>query len=122
MTHTVTPTGEIDLLVAGPLRAAIQHALDSPYVGGVVVDLHRVTFLDCAGVGALVAGHNTATQRRTPFRVINPQRQVRRVLDVTGVLAVLTHDSDPAPLSGRHVLLPGRRSCEQRLRRVRAFE
>jgi len=39
----------------GALGSAIQDTLYVPCCVGVVVDLARVTFLDCAGIGALVA-------------------------------------------------------------------
>ncbi|MFG1975260.1 STAS domain-containing protein [Nonomuraea fuscirosea] len=60
---TLTPVGEIDLLTAGALRAAIADALRAPRPLDVIVDLAGVTFLDCAGTGALVAGRNIAIRR-----------------------------------------------------------
>jgi hypothetical protein len=65
------------------------------------VDLARVTFLDCAGIGALVAGRNTAAGRGCGYTVVNPQRQVRRVLELTGVLTALTGPPQPAPVAVR---------------------
>jgi hypothetical protein len=63
----------------------------------VVVDLARVTFLDCAGIGALVVGRNTAVSRGRGYAVVNPHREVRRVLQLTGVLTVLTGPLQRAP-------------------------
>jgi hypothetical protein len=48
-----------------------------PHPVDVVVDLGRVTFLDCAGIGALVAGRNTAAQTGCGYPVVNGQRHVR---------------------------------------------
>jgi hypothetical protein len=56
----------------------------------VVIDLARVTFLDCAGIGTLVAGRNAAARRGCGYTVVNPQRKMRRVLELTGVLTALT--------------------------------
>jgi hypothetical protein len=68
----------------------------------VVVDLSRVTFLDCAGIGALVAGRNTAVRRGHRYTVVNPQHQVRKVLELTGVFTALTgRHPQQAPETGR---------------------
>ncbi|MBO3749339.1 STAS domain-containing protein [Streptosporangiaceae bacterium NEAU-GS5] len=75
---TLTPVGEVDLLTAGVLRAAIEDTLLAPHPVDVAVDLAGVTFLDCAGIGALIAGRNIAIRRVYGHAVVNPQRQVRR--------------------------------------------
>jgi anti-anti-sigma factor len=92
----LSPAGELDLCSAGALRAAIQDALRTPHLSAVMVDLGEVTFLDCAGIGALVAGRNAAVRQGRGYSVVNPQWQVRRVLDFTGVLTALLHHPDPA--------------------------
>jgi anti-anti-sigma factor len=92
---TLAPDGEVDLGVADALGSAIRDTTGAGRVD-VVVDLARVTFLDCAGVGALVAGRNTARSRGCGYTVANPQGQVRRVLELTGVLTVLTEPLKPA--------------------------
>jgi anti-anti-sigma factor len=84
------------------LGSAIQDTLHTPDRIAVVVDLARVTFLDCAGIGALVVGRNTAVSRGQRYTVVNPQRQVRQVLELTGVFTVLTgRHPQPAPMTGR---------------------
>ena len=93
---TLAVTGEVDLRTAGPLRAAIQEALRTPQPVDVVVDLAAVTFLDCAGMGALVAGRNTAIRQRRRYTVTNPRGHVHRVLEITGLLPALTHGRNPA--------------------------
>ncbi|MCG5461620.1 STAS domain-containing protein [Micromonospora sp. MED01] len=98
---TLVPAGEVDMGAVGTLGSALQDALSAPDRVDVVVDLARVTFLDCAGIGALVAGRNTALSRRCGFTVVNPQRQVLRVLELTGVLGVLTGRAQPAPVPAR---------------------
>jgi anti-anti-sigma factor len=91
----LSPSGELDLRTAGALRAAIQDTLRTPHLSAVVVDLGEVTFLDCAGIGALVAGRNIAVRQGRGYSVVNPQRHVRRVLDLTGVLTALLNHHDP---------------------------
>jgi anti-anti-sigma factor len=55
-----------------------------------VIHLAGVAFLDCAGVDILAAVYNTAAQSGCSLRVLHPQPIVRRVLEVTGLLGVLT--------------------------------
>lgn len=88
--------GEVDMLVSAELTAAQLRAIEDPFVAGVVVDLDQVTFLDSTGIGALVAGMRAAHRRGIPFTVSNPNRMVRSVLELTGVLGPLS-GSDRAP-------------------------
>lgn len=93
---TLTPVGDVDLDVVDALGSALQDVLSTPDRVDVIVDLARVTFLDCAGIGALVAGRNTAVSRGCGYTVVNPQRQVLRVLALTGVVSALTGRPQPA--------------------------
>jgi anti-anti-sigma factor len=95
---TLAPAGEADMGAVDALGSALHDALSTPDRVDVVVDLALVTFLDCAGIGALVAGRNTAVSRRCGYTVVNPQRQVRRVLELTGALA---GRPQPAPVTVR---------------------
>jgi anti-anti-sigma factor len=55
----------------------------------VLVDLDAVTFLDCTGIGVLVAGYNTAAATGRGFRLIRPHGLVRDVLILTHLLPML---------------------------------
>ena len=90
---------EVDMTVSAQLTAAQLREIEDAVVAGLVVDLHGVSFLDSTGIAALVAGMRAARQRRVPFTVINPQHQVRMVLEVTGLLGALSGD-DGAPWGG----------------------
>jgi anti-anti-sigma factor len=54
------------------------------------IDLSGVTFLDCTGLGALIAVRNAAIEAGGQMRLSHPQPIVRRVLEVTGVLGMFT--------------------------------
>jgi len=98
---TLILVGEVDMGAAGTLESAIHDALYPPGRVAVVVDLARVTFLDCAGIGTLVAGRNAAVRQRCHYTVVNPQRQVRRVMELTGVHDALIGNPLPAAVTGR---------------------
>jgi anti-anti-sigma factor len=100
--------GEIDLATHAVLRDRLLNALRTQSPSVVDVDLAGVTFLDCTGISALLAVHTTALRSGCQLRVSHPQPIVGRVLEVTGVLSVLT-----APIENRQPLRPesGHRSA-----------
>jgi anti-anti-sigma factor len=85
----VVATGEVDAATAHLLPDSLNTAL-ADGVSTVVIDLAGVHYLDSAGVGALVQAHNRTTARGARLSVANPQPMVRRVLEVVGLLALLT--------------------------------
>ncbi len=60
----------------------------------VVLDLTEVPFLDAAGVRALVSVHEAARVRGVAVRVTGLQRQVREVVAISGLRALLGPDGD----------------------------
>jgi anti-anti-sigma factor len=52
--------GQVDLAIAPALHAALIDALTDRAPTDVHLDLSECTFLDCAGIGVLVAAHATA--------------------------------------------------------------
>ncbi len=97
----VVVVGEVDLATAAVLRNRLLSVLQDRNPTVVDVDLAGVTFLDCTGLGALVAGYNTAVRSGCQLRVSHTQPFVGRVLEVTGLLSVLT-----APIERREPLSP----------------
>ena len=60
----------------------------------VTLDLADVGLIDSTVISALVAARNTAHDTGHHLFVTNPAAQVRRVLQITGILDTLT---DPLP-------------------------
>jgi anti-sigma B factor antagonist len=81
-------TGEVDLLYADELREAGEAAL-TPLAGTLRIDLSGVTFMDSTGLAALIAIRNKAEPSHV-FILEKPTRNVRRVLEVTGMHKVFT--------------------------------
>lgn len=92
--------GDIDLAVREDLRRVLAGvAAASP--GGVDLDLHDVTFLDCSGIGEFIRAYLDAHSRGKILTVSRPGGIVRRLLELTGVLAVLTpHGAAVLPTAG----------------------
>ncbi|ONI93083.1 hypothetical protein ALI22I_00220 [Saccharothrix sp. ALI-22-I] len=85
---TITLAGEIDMSDAGQLRQLLHDTLHRAAV--VTVDIAAVRFIDSAVIGALISAHNTATATGREFTVVNAAGQVHRVLQMTGILDILT--------------------------------
>jgi anti-sigma B factor antagonist len=93
-THTViSPTGRLNMVTAPRLRQAVADVV----AGGdsrVVIDLGDVDFMDSSGLGALVASLKTARGAGGDLRIAAVGTQVRMVLELTGLDAVLhPHDA-----------------------------
>jgi anti-anti-sigma factor len=83
--------GEVDLDTAQQFRDALHRAQEARRV---VVDLSGVSFMDSAGVNAIIGAYN----RLPPdgeLRVIRLRANVRRVFEITGLLALLGEDLPP---------------------------
>jgi anti-anti-sigma factor len=98
-TVRIAVIGEIDLSTTDMLRAGLLNALSAQRPLRIEVDLARVTFMDCAGLTVLLVAGNVAARTGCQLRITNPQPIVRRVLDLTGLLGVLTGGFDQAPLA-----------------------
>ncbi|MFJ1790955.1 STAS domain-containing protein [Kitasatospora griseola] len=79
----VRANGEIDLDTAPALCRALAAALASHRE--VVLDLSEVTFMDCAGLGALVRARNQADRSDRRLILRGAGRCVVRLLKLTGL-------------------------------------
>ncbi|MGN9807040.1 STAS domain-containing protein [Micromonospora sp. L32] len=85
----VSVAGEVDFATSGELRAALDAVLADLTGTPVEVDLAEVPFLDSSGVHVLLDAYARAADRDCPLVVANARPVVRRVLEITGVLALL---------------------------------
>ena len=97
-TARVAVFGDIDLSTAGLLRGRLLNVLCALHPRRIDVDLAGVTFMDCGAITVLIAARNVAARTGCRLRITNPQPRVRRILDLTGLLGVLTAGFDQPPL------------------------
>jgi anti-sigma B factor antagonist len=83
-TAVVTAAGEIDLTNAEGLRDALLSALNAGALG-LVVDMTGATFLDSAGVTAVVRASRRAGASEATVRLAVTAQAVLRVLNLVGV-------------------------------------
>jgi anti-sigma B factor antagonist len=93
-------SGDVDLLAREPLRKSLL-AASATSTRQLVVDLTVTRFLDCSGIGALVAGRNAAVAAGCRFRVVHAHGIVARVLDITGLTALLDGEDRTRRSAGR---------------------
>jgi anti-sigma B factor antagonist len=93
-TVIVAVAGEVDMATAPALHAALVDALTTYTPTVVHIDLSACAFLDCSGIRVLVAAHATAQASGCQMWARYPQRLVRMVLEVTGLLDVFTAPND----------------------------
>jgi anti-anti-sigma factor len=82
--------GEIDLATTEQLQADLLDVISAGLAHRVEVDLAGVSFMDCTGLGVLVVARGAAARAGCSLQITRPQPVVRRILELTGLLAVLT--------------------------------
>ncbi len=104
--HTGLPEFRIDACVDGPItRVAVfgevdagtapelaecLHELIGTGPDEVVVDLAGLEFIDSAGLSVLAGAHKQMRDAGTQLVVTSPPPPARRILDISGLAAVLT--------------------------------
>jgi anti-sigma B factor antagonist len=94
----VEVSGDVDMLTAGRLREGLTEAIRVAGAGPVIVDLHRVPFLDSSGIQALLDGYHTAMVAGGTLTVRGAHGTVARVLQIVGIdrmLGVAPLGADP---------------------------
>jgi anti-sigma B factor antagonist len=85
--------GELDLGMLDVLEEAIGQQPDGQ--AGLVLDLSELSFVDSAGIHALVSAREGLEQSGTPSAlVVTPGSNVERILDMTGLLERLASHPD----------------------------
>lgn len=92
----ISCTGELDMASAGPLLDAITDGLGT---GDVVLDGSGITFVDCAGLTAVLSGYAMASALQRSFSLAAPSAAMLRLLDLTETLQRLEVQSSVAGAS-----------------------
>lgn len=86
--------GEVDVSNADELRQALAGVFAQD-TKALEIDMTNVPYIDSTGIGVLVGAAHEASDAGVAFAVVNPQRNVVRVLtllDVADKLGVRTRD------------------------------
>jgi anti-anti-sigma factor len=82
--------GEIDLATVADFEDALDKAIAVDGTPRVVVDFSEVSFCDSTGLAVLDRAYEQAAQRGITLQLVKPQRGVRRLLEIAGMLEGLT--------------------------------
>jgi anti-sigma B factor antagonist len=78
-------TGEADAHAAPELEARLAECCAAPALEQVVVDLTRATFLDSVALSVLINAHKRLKRRGLGLKVVCGDRNIRRLLTITGL-------------------------------------
>ena len=85
----VAVSGDLDLSTAPKLWSALEPAIEQG-AQTLVLDISGVGFLDSSGISVIVRALKILREADRSFVVRSPQAQARKVLEVTGLIGVLT--------------------------------
>ncbi len=90
--------GEFDLAVADKFRDALEEALSKHDVRHMILNFTDVTYIDSSGLGVILGRYKKLTQKGGKVAIIKPQIQVRRILELSGLLNIISeyHDESEA--------------------------
>lgn len=92
--------GEVDLATSTLLSRQLMTMLDAHRPAVVDVDLAEVSFLDCTGIGVLVAVRDAAEKVHCRVWITHPQPFIAQILDTVGLLGQFAAPiAPPAPRS-----------------------
>ena len=87
-------------IVLGEESNAFREQVKNMLAGGkkkIVLNMDRVTYIDSAGLGALVAEHHSAYTQGASLKLSNLGSKFKEILQVTKLLTVFdTYDSEAA--------------------------
>lgn len=86
-TH-IAPCGELDIATTPGLEQALSDAT-ADSVTEIVLDLRELTFMDSTGLRALAQANSIAAERGISLSIIRGPRQIERVLEISGLGALL---------------------------------
>jgi anti-sigma B factor antagonist len=89
---TISPVGEIDLGTVGLLSASLSDTIAAG-ADRVVVDFAHVTYIDSAGLGALVGAHKKLRASGGALVLLCEHPRVMRLLKITGLTQLFTIES-----------------------------
>jgi len=84
----VSIAGELDMADADKVAKMLVEAADGT-TPAIRIDLSALTFADSSAVKAIVLGAQAAKRRGVAYELVNPNRRILRLLEVTGLAGAL---------------------------------
>src|SRR5687768_11497694 len=91
----IAPTGELDISGAALLQAEIDRVAEEHDVGGMVIDLRGLEFMDSSGLRLVVLADMQAREAGRRFALVRGGETVHRVFEITRMSERLDFVDDP---------------------------
>lgn len=88
--------GDIDHHNARNARQKIDARLFAQRPRELALDLSRVSFMDSSGLGLILGRYTRAVELGIAFRVLNPNRQIKKILDLAGMERIIRIETNDA--------------------------
>ena len=96
---SVHGTIEMDIENQSKFMEMVNSLLLDENISNILVDLSQVAYIDSSGLWALFEGHKKASQKNGKLVLLQPNSDVRRVLDITKMSKKIEiYDSEPEAL------------------------
>ncbi|KKM08867.1 hypothetical protein SY88_22490 [Clostridiales bacterium PH28_bin88] len=92
--------GELDLSVAERFRAEIDTRLEQNQPKNLLLDMGGVSFIDSSGLGVILGRYKRLSQQGGRMAITRAQPQVRRILELSGIMRVMGIYHDEAGALG----------------------
>jgi anti-anti-sigma factor len=89
-TTRLTVEGDVDMSTGDHFHQTVMDLAGDPAVTRLLVDVAGLNFIDSNGITVLVKAHRAASERGTPFAIINVQDNIRGLLEMLDVYDLLT--------------------------------
>jgi anti-sigma B factor antagonist len=86
--HVIALGGELELATVPAVEAALQR-VEAGDCRRILFDLSRIEFVDSTGIHLLMGLHQRCEARGRSLAVVAPSGPARRVLELSGALAIL---------------------------------
>jgi stage II sporulation protein AA (anti-sigma F factor antagonist) len=86
--------GEFDLGYADRLRKELDIAIEKAEVRNIVFTFTDVSYIDSSGLGVILGRYKKISQFGGKMAIVNPQPQVRRILELSGLLTIIGEYND----------------------------
>ena len=90
--HVVALSGELELATIGRAQAEVERA-EAGDCRRILFDLTRLEFLDSTGIHFLIDVHKRCAENGRALALVLPRGPVRRVLELSGALAILDSEA-----------------------------
>ena len=97
-TLLVRLAGEFDLGSADKLRRELDQTIEEAQIRHIIFNLSDTSYIDSSGLGVMLGRYKRIAQFGGKMAVVTPQPQVKRILELSGLLTIINeyHDEGEA--------------------------